>query len=113
MSDIYCSDDEIRSNFRYYIYYRCAIKYDTLLNKKERMTINQICSNENNIIEIDQRRIDLFNDPNYGIILCFLDKYRSLLDLPNYPLQIFEDDLINYQEQSEFDLIDKKKQEFS
>ncbi len=53
-------------------------------------------------IEKDRRRINLLNDPNYGIVLCFLDKFRSLLDLPNYPLQLFEDHLINYQEQSEF-----------
>jgi len=53
-------------------------------------------------IEKDRRRINLLNDPNYGIVLCFLDKFRSLLDLPNYPLQLFEDHLINYQEQSKF-----------
>ncbi|CAF1502373.1 unnamed protein product [Adineta steineri] len=54
----------------------------------------------------DQRRIDLLNDPNYGIVLCFLDKFRSILDLPQYPLQLFEDHLINCQEQNPSRLID-------
>jgi len=53
-------------------------------------------------IEKDRRRINLLNDPNYGIVLCFLDKFQSILDLPNYPLQLFEDHLVNYQEQSKF-----------
>lgn len=50
--------------------------------------------------EIDRRRTDLLNDPNYGIVLCFLDKFQSVLDLPIYPLQRFEDHLVNYIEQS-------------
>jgi len=54
-----------------------------------------------NDIEKARRQIDLLNDPNYGIVLCFLDQFRSVLDLPNYPLQLFEDHLINYQEKSE------------
>lgn len=53
-------------------------------------------------IEKDRRRLELLNDPNYGIILSFLDKFRSVLDLPNYPLQLFEDHLLNYQGQSTF-----------
>ncbi|CAF3567658.1 unnamed protein product [Rotaria sp. Silwood1] len=48
--------------------------------------------------EKDQRRKNLLNDPNYGIVLCFLDQFRSVLNLPNYPLQCFEDHLVNYQE---------------
>ncbi|CAF4247749.1 unnamed protein product, partial [Adineta steineri] len=63
---------------------------------------------ENNFIDSqkDQRRIDLLNDANYGIVLCFLDQFRSILDLPHYPLQLFEDHLINYQEQNPSRLID-------
>lgn len=49
---------------------------------------------------IDQRRVDLLNDPNYGVILCFLDKYRSLLALPPYPFELLEDHLLRYQGQS-------------
>ncbi len=51
-------------------------------------------------IEKDQRRLSLINDPNYGIVLCFLDKFRSILDLPNYSFQRLEDHLVNYQERS-------------
>lgn len=65
----------------------------------------QSCLNENEI-EINRRRIELFNDPNYGIVLCFLNKYRSLLDLPNYPLQLLEDHLVYYQGQSQLIFIE-------
>ncbi len=64
------------------------------------MTIENSSIKENEI-EINRRRYDLFNDPNYGIVLCFLEKYRSLLDLPNYPLQLLEDHLVNYQGESQ------------
>ncbi|UJR15301.1 hypothetical protein I4U23_002254 [Adineta vaga] len=63
-------------------------------------------SSKENDIEQDQRRIDLLNDPNYGIILCFLDKYRTILDLPHYPLQLFEDHLLQNHEQNPTRLID-------
>ncbi|CAF1383480.1 unnamed protein product [Rotaria sp. Silwood1] len=56
--------------------------------------------------EKDQRRKNLLNDPNYGIVLCFLDQFRSVLNLPNYPLQCFEDHLVNYQEPISPRLID-------
>ena len=55
---------------------------------------------ENNIDEKDQRRLTLLNDPNYGIILCFLERFRSSLDLPLYSYQRLEDHLIQYQDQS-------------
>lgn len=51
-------------------------------------------------LTIDQRRVDLLNDPNYGIVLCFLEKYRSQLNLPCYPFQLLEDHLLRYQGQS-------------
>jgi hypothetical protein len=54
----------------------------------------------------EQRRFNLLNDPNYGIILCFMDKFRSYINLKNYPLRIFEDNLINEQDKS------TKKQNF-
>lgn len=51
-------------------------------------------------VDKDQRRLFLLQDVNYGIVLCFLEKFRSILDLPNYSLQRLEDHLINYQERS-------------
>jgi hypothetical protein len=59
-------------------------------------------SSNNDQFEKDQRRLSLINDPNYGIMLCFLDKFRTILDLPNYSLQRLEDHLVNYQERSKF-----------
>ncbi|CAF4736732.1 unnamed protein product, partial [Rotaria sp. Silwood2] len=56
--------------------------------------------------ENDQRRKSLLNDPNYGIVLCFLDKFRNILSLPDYPLQRFEDHLVNCQEPNSPRLID-------
>ena len=50
--------------------------------------------------ENDQRRLALIDDPNYSIVLSFLDKFRSVLDLPQYSLQRLEDHLVHYQERS-------------
>ena len=46
----------------------------------------------------DQRRLNLLNDPNYGIILAFIEKFRSHVNFKNYPLRIFEDNLISENE---------------
>ncbi|CAF0871100.1 unnamed protein product [Adineta steineri] len=46
----------------------------------------------------DQRRLSLLNDPNYGVILYLMDKFRLPLKLKKYPLRIFEDNLISDQE---------------
>jgi hypothetical protein len=64
------------------------------------MTTEEDLSSKNNQIEKDQRRLSLLKDPNYGIVLCFLEKFRSVIDLPNYSLQRLEDHLVNYQERS-------------
>ncbi len=56
----------------------------------------------------DQRRLTLLNNPNYGVILSFMEKFRSYINLKNYPLRIFEDNLISEQEKSK-----KKKFYFS
>ena len=59
-------------------------------------------SSKENDIGQEQRRIRLLNDPNYGLVLCFLDKFRTVLDLPYYPYQLFEDHLVHNQESSKF-----------
>ncbi|CAF1170135.1 unnamed protein product [Adineta ricciae] len=46
----------------------------------------------------DQRRLSLLNNPNYGIILAFIEKFRSHVNFKNYPLRIFEDNLISENE---------------
>ena len=50
------------------------------------------------IMEEDRRRLSLLNDPNYGTVLSFLQKFQSALDLPNYSLQRLEDHLTKYRE---------------
>lgn len=46
----------------------------------------------------DQRRLKLLNNPDYGIILCFIDKFRSYINMKKYPLRILEDNLISEKE---------------
>lgn len=60
--------------------------------------MSQEFSPTENTNEQDQRRLALIHDPNYGIVLCFLDKFRSVLDLPNYSSQRLEDHLVQCQE---------------
>jgi hypothetical protein len=56
--------------------------------------------NEKPCLKRDQRRLNLLNNPNYGIILSFMNEFRSCLNIKNYPLRIFEDNLISEQEKS-------------
>ena len=53
-------------------------------------------------IENEQRQLNLLNDHNYGIILCFLEKFKTVLDLPKYSYQRLETHLLNNHERSLF-----------
>lgn len=55
---------------------------------------------EKNRLDYDQRRLSLLNNPNYGVILCFLDKFRAYIDLQDYPLHLLEENLLSDQENS-------------
>ncbi|CAF1198781.1 unnamed protein product [Rotaria sordida] len=46
----------------------------------------------------DQRRLNLLNNPDYGVILCFIERFRSYIKMKNYPLRILEDNLISEKE---------------
>jgi len=48
----------------------------------------------------DQQRISLLNNPDYGIVLSFIDKFRSHINFKKYPLRIFEDNLLSEQDKS-------------
>src|SRR5690348_15073513 len=54
----------------------------------------------------DERRISLLNNPNYGIILCFLDQFRTYIDIQDYPLHLLEENLLSDQENISRRLID-------
>jgi len=54
----------------------------------------------------DERRISLLNNPNYGVILCFLDKFRTYIDIQDYPLRLLEENLLSDQENISRRLID-------
>lgn len=49
---------------------------------------------------IDQRRSTLINDPNYAIVLSFLEKFRSTLDLPIYSFERLENHLLTVDQRS-------------
>lgn len=68
--------------------------------EEQQEDISQEFSPKNQSNESDQRRLTLINDSNYGIVLCFLDKFRSVLDLPQYSFQRLEDHLVHYEERS-------------
>ncbi|CAF1440883.1 unnamed protein product [Rotaria sp. Silwood1] len=57
-------------------------------------------------LNYDQRRINLLNNPMYGVILCFLDKFRSYIDLQDYPLHLLEENLLSDEENISRRLID-------
>jgi hypothetical protein len=51
-------------------------------------------------LNYDERRISLLNNPHYGVILCFLDKFRANIDIQGYPLHLLEENLLSDQENS-------------
>ncbi|CAF0813692.1 unnamed protein product [Didymodactylos carnosus] len=54
----------------------------------------------------EERYLYLLNDSNYGVILCFLDKFRPLLDLHDYPLRLLEEHLLSDDENISRQLMD-------
>ena len=52
-------------------------------------------------LNFDQRQTLLFNNPNYGVVLCFLEHFRSFFDLDDYPFGQLEENLLNDQENSQ------------
>ena len=54
-------------------------------------------------LNYDERRLSLLNDPNYGVILCFLDKFRAHVDIQDYPLHLLEENLLSDEENSKID----------
>jgi hypothetical protein len=48
----------------------------------------------------DERRISLLNNPTYGVILGFLDKFRTHIDIQDYPLHLLEENLLSDEQNS-------------
>ncbi|UJR13904.1 hypothetical protein I4U23_000910 [Adineta vaga] len=57
-------------------------------------------------LSYDQRRISLLNNPTYGVILAFLDKFRGNIDIQDYPLHLLEENLLSDEENISRRLID-------
>ena len=53
-------------------------------------------------LNYDQRRISLLNNPDYGVVLSFLDKFRSYVDVQEYPLHLLEENLLSHEETSTY-----------
>ena len=51
-------------------------------------------------LNYDERRLSLLNNPNYGVILCFLNKFRAHVDIEDYPLHLLEENLLSDEENS-------------
>lgn len=49
----------------------------------------------------EQRRISLLNNPTYGVILAFLDQFRSNIDIQDYPWHLLEENLLSDQQNGE------------
>jgi hypothetical protein len=47
----------------------------------------------------DQRRMHLLNNPDYGIVLDFLERFISKMNIDVYSLQRFEENLISKRNQ--------------
>ncbi len=48
----------------------------------------------------DERRISLLNNPTYGVILGFLDKFRTHIDIQDYPLRLLKENLLSEEQNS-------------
>jgi hypothetical protein len=48
----------------------------------------------------DERRVSLLNNPTYGVILGFLDKFRTHIDIQDYPLHLLEENLLSDEQNS-------------
>ena len=53
-------------------------------------------------LNYDQRRLSLLNNPDYGVVLSFLDKFRSYVDVQDYPLHLLEENLLSHEEASQY-----------
>ncbi len=53
-------------------------------------------------LNYDQRRLSLLNNPDYGVVLSFLDKFRSYVDVQEYPLHLLEENLLSHEETSKY-----------
>ena len=60
---------------------------DSISDEKEKMTLSY-----------DERRLSLLSNPTYGVILAFLEKFRSNIDIQDYPWHLLEENLLNDQE---------------
>ena len=60
-------------------------------------TSDQSSSDESNqpSLKRDQRRVHLLNNPDYGIVLDFLEKFRIPMKIGNYSLHSLENDLLS------------------
>ena len=66
----------------------------------DQLPTEQIDEKEKTRLSYDERRLSLLNNPNYGVILAFLDKFRTYIDIEDYPLHLLEENLLSDEENS-------------
>ncbi|CAF3493871.1 unnamed protein product [Adineta steineri] len=84
-----------------------SIPMDTNDNDTPSNTVDSSSDDKQKILlNYDQRRLSLLNNPEYGVILAFLDKFRSNIDIQDYPLHLLEENLLSDQDNISRRLID-------
>lgn len=68
-----------------------------LMDEDFNSTSDQSSSDESDqpSLKRDQRRVHLLNNPDYGIVLDFLEKFRVSMKIGNYSLHSLENDLLS------------------
>jgi hypothetical protein len=66
----------------------------------ENLPSNHVDEKEKIRPNYDERRVSLLNNPTYGIILGFLDKFRTNIDIQDYPLHLLEENLLSDEQNS-------------
>lgn len=78
-----------------------SIPMDTNDNEKHSNNIDSTSDEKDKIsLSYEQRQLSLLSNPIYGVILGFLDKFRSNIDIQDYPLHLLEENLLSDQDNS-------------
>ncbi|CAF1081741.1 unnamed protein product [Adineta ricciae] len=84
-----------------------SIPMETNENEKQSTNTDSISDEKEKItLSYDERRLSLLSNPTYGVILAFLEKFRSNIDIQDYPWHLLEENLLNDQESVSRRLVD-------
>ena len=97
-----CEPEIITKDFRVSVNMLDANEVKTVLNEDARVFTAEDSADEGDepSLKRDQRRLHLLNNPNYGIILDFIEKFRVLLNLNLSSLRKLEENLLSEKDES-------------